>query len=253
MGGGAPGAGSENGNMLSLNFFRMFRFGSQPAPPNAQGESTGRMVPVIIVGIRSVTPRDSGDTDERPTPFLDALTANIPMAMPGVERRSRLRNAARRASTSDAEMPARPSRTSDLETTSSTNVDGTRVSEDTPRSLSTILDDAVNNEEDPLEAYRNRRESIRRRFPRRLSTSESQNTETPFPHSSTDRESRATEGPPRTRDSRRRTTPSNMEGTRSWIIYVLGGSYPENHPILTTPSLFTDVSCTKPSEVVFTD
>lgn len=27
---------------------------------------------------------------------------------------------------------------------------------------------------------------------------------------------------------------------RSWIIYVLGGSYPENHPILTTPSLFTD-------------
>jgi len=31
-----------------------------------------------------------------------------------------------------------------------------------------------------------------------------------------------------------------MEGTRSWIIYVLGGSYPENHPILTTPSLFTD-------------
>jgi hypothetical protein len=30
------------------------------------------------------------------------------------------------------------------------------------------------------------------------------------------------------------------DSTRSWIIYVLGGSYPENHPILTTPSLFTD-------------
>lgn len=30
------------------------------------------------------------------------------------------------------------------------------------------------------------------------------------------------------------------EGSRSWIIYVLGGSYPENHPILTTPSLFTE-------------
>ncbi|PVH96564.1 hypothetical protein DM02DRAFT_474790, partial [Periconia macrospinosa] len=30
------------------------------------------------------------------------------------------------------------------------------------------------------------------------------------------------------------------EGSRSWIIYVLGGSYPENHPILTTPSLLTD-------------
>ncbi|KAG9987336.1 hypothetical protein KCU78_g20384, partial [Aureobasidium melanogenum] len=30
------------------------------------------------------------------------------------------------------------------------------------------------------------------------------------------------------------------ENTRSWIIYVLGGSYPENHPIITTPSLYTD-------------
>lgn len=28
--------------------------------------------------------------------------------------------------------------------------------------------------------------------------------------------------------------------TRSWIIYVLGGNYPENHPLLTTPSLFSD-------------
>lgn len=27
---------------------------------------------------------------------------------------------------------------------------------------------------------------------------------------------------------------------RSWIIYVVGGTYPANHPILTTPSLFTD-------------
>lgn len=41
------------------------------------------------------------------------------------------------------------------------------------------------------------------------------------------------------------STSANNEGrtsndSRSWIIYVLGGSYPENHPILTTPSLFTD-------------
>lgn len=41
-------------------------------------------------------------------------------------------------------------------------------------------------------------------------------------------------------------TTANGEGrnssndSRSWIIYVLGGSYPENHPILTTPSLFTE-------------
>ena len=34
--------------------------------------------------------------------------------------------------------------------------------------------------------------------------------------------------------------PADTERNRSWIIYVLGGNYPENHPILTTPSLFTD-------------
>lgn len=36
--------------------------------------------------------------------------------------------------------------------------------------------------------------------------------------------------------------PDDVEnvGARSWIIYVLGGSYPENHPLLNTPSLFTD-------------
>ncbi|KAK3116735.1 hypothetical protein LTR53_002568 [Teratosphaeriaceae sp. CCFEE 6253] len=33
---------------------------------------------------------------------------------------------------------------------------------------------------------------------------------------------------------------SSNNDSRSWIIYVLGGSYPENHPILTTPSLFTE-------------
>ncbi|KAK3678362.1 hypothetical protein LTR78_001659 [Recurvomyces mirabilis] len=33
---------------------------------------------------------------------------------------------------------------------------------------------------------------------------------------------------------------STSNDSRSWIIYVLGGSYPENHPILTTPSLFTE-------------
>jgi hypothetical protein len=36
------------------------------------------------------------------------------------------------------------------------------------------------------------------------------------------------------------STGSRSGDTRSWIIYVLGGSYPETHPILTTPSLFTE-------------
>lgn len=36
------------------------------------------------------------------------------------------------------------------------------------------------------------------------------------------------------------TRPATGSGGRSWIIYILGGSYPDNHPILATPSLFTE-------------
>ncbi|CAG8530813.1 13352_t:CDS:2 [Acaulospora morrowiae] len=45
--------------------------------------------------------------------------------------------------------------------------------------------------------------------------------------------------------SRNSTRPTASTGTqtpppRSWIIYVLGGTYPSTHPLLTTPSLFSD-------------
>ncbi|EME79641.1 uncharacterized protein MYCFIDRAFT_87921 [Pseudocercospora fijiensis CIRAD86] len=41
-------------------------------------------------------------------------------------------------------------------------------------------------------------------------------------------------------DSTSHDNRNSSNDSRSWIIYVLGGSYPENHPILTTPSLFTE-------------
>jgi hypothetical protein len=41
-------------------------------------------------------------------------------------------------------------------------------------------------------------------------------------------------------DSSNNERRNSTNDSRSWIIYVLGGSYPENHPILTTPSLFTE-------------
>ena len=40
---------------------------------------------------------------------------------------------------------------------------------------------------------------------------------------------------------------NNMaSGSRSWLIYVVGTNISENHPALTTPSLFTDVSAPSP-------
>lgn len=34
--------------------------------------------------------------------------------------------------------------------------------------------------------------------------------------------------------------PNEQQSRQSWIVYVFGGTYPENHPILLAPSLFSD-------------
>src|SRR5205823_5125237 len=76
----APDEANSNGNVGPLIFFRMFRFGTT-SQSNGNGSPTTdatRMVPVIIVGIRSVTPRDGNPRDNRPSPpSLEALS-NIP-------------------------------------------------------------------------------------------------------------------------------------------------------------------------------
>ena len=46
-----------------------------------------------------------------------------------------------------------------------------------------------------------------------------------------------TDGSREDRDRERRESTGD---NRSWIIYVLGGSYPDNHPMVTTPSLFSE-------------
>ncbi|QIX00486.1 hypothetical protein AMS68_006003 [Peltaster fructicola] len=77
-----PDAPSPNG---PLNFFRMFRFGSSTTPAAVQpvdedaaesNATDGRMIPIIIVGIRSISPNSNSgaSTDDLP-PFLDALTS----------------------------------------------------------------------------------------------------------------------------------------------------------------------------------
>jgi len=89
--GDAEGASREG----PLNFFRMFRFGSSgatdPAPlgtgfddSSETGENTGegRMVPIIIVGIRSINPNTgSGSAADDLPPFIDAL-GNFPSPLP---------------------------------------------------------------------------------------------------------------------------------------------------------------------------
>jgi len=252
MGGGnAADPNAENG-VLSLNFFRMFRFGSTPAHSGGEdGEEGNRMVPVIIVGIRSVSPRDSTDGDgPRPAPFFDAL-ANL--SIPSVHRRSRMgsvgagggvgggSSSGARPRPASMGSPISPSRrnSSPLEYVSGSDFNLSPFAAVEPNRAGPwrAVNPAQRGEGSGL-----RRDSLRRRGLTPSGFLDLANPNRPqqaMPAAASEsgaatRERSNTTGAP--------NRPGVPEGTRSWIIYVLGGSYPENHPILTTPSLFTDVS-----------
>ncbi|KAI9821240.1 MAG: hypothetical protein M1827_003975 [Pycnora praestabilis] len=312
MGGGTVGP-SPDGNLAPLNFFRMFRFGTStnnsgessgsvtPTPDaednqeshegrsnaNESGDegSDGRMVPVIIVGIRSVTPSNGSERDDGTAtpPFLDALTSlPMPTGLSGANGPGRLMHRPegisrfshrRRASMGAVNgFPAnydsqRHHRTSGL---------GRPLSEAVPMSglaLPSVLSDTPPGPHPPpstpadpgLSAYSSGTTTPSRRpstssaaFPsprhessaRRPVGADLETTaEDPTTHARTARHRRLSDSEYPRHDfgsgaARRNgvVEPDNRpsEGSRSWIIYVLGGSYPENHPILTTPSLFTD-------------
>jgi hypothetical protein len=286
---GGENHGSPGGNQQPLNFFRMFRFGSNiedrrsnrrgsrgssSGPNNLDGEEDeGRMVPIIIVGIRSINPgTNTGQDDSNIPPFIDALSSfPTPPISPGdndhilrppqngtrfshrrrasmggfnfpsnydSQRHHRGHNSERqRPWSSFTESPPGPLPPPSTPATSfglsaepsGTTTPATSTSPPSPTTQS---------------AAPSRRES----FVRRAATPALAPTvEEPQPQQRHPRQRRMSEsdftrygaGAPRRRGV---VEPDNNpgEGSRSWIIYVLGGSYPENHPILTTPSLFTD-------------
>ncbi|KAI9677857.1 MAG: hypothetical protein M1829_002354 [Trizodia sp. TS-e1964] len=320
MGGGSAANAGET--IAPLNFFRMFRFGNsgtntpaaaetsqtQTAPASVQiiqdenQDPLGRMVPVIIVGIRSVTPRDSinRDDDAMLPGFLDNMGAMPTTPPAGVARRDSGRLRRQSESRSRFGLPRRAS----VATTNPfpANYDSQRhqrlsnsirPSSEILSSIPNVLSDSPPGPHPPpstpadpgLSAHPSGSSTPTRR-PSSASaagfhaaaSSRLQSENAPwgsamaqnYPSSGDDgpshrnARSRRLSGSEfgRRRDSgysNRRNgivgenhdSPSDghpteasgsatSDGTRSWIIYVLGGSYPENHPILTTPSLFTD-------------
>ncbi|KAF2805683.1 uncharacterized protein BDZ99DRAFT_490639 [Mytilinidion resinicola] len=285
-----PGAGPA-----PLNVFRMFRFGSSTTnrrndgtvrlrssrssgmgSPDSQAsdddEPDGRMVPIIIVGIRSINPGSSPLDDNIP-PFLDALsTFPTPLASPSGEntidgilrqpQNSTRFSHRRRASLGGMNtFPAgydsqRHHRSPERPRPWSTFTDspsGPLPPPTTPASagLSAVSSGANTPARSAASAtpsvqstIPSRRESLARRP---TGASLEATAEEPQSQQRTPRQRRLSESD-FTRfgsgASRRNgvVEPDHTpgEGARSWIIYVLGGSYPENHPILTTPSLFTD-------------
>lgn len=318
-------AGTTQG-VASLDFFRMFRFGSDAGErataastrPNApsearraphnrapdDGTTEQRMVPVLIVGIRSlnsdVVNSSSGasiasaDNGEIVPSFLDALT-NFPTTIniglesgvnetlqepqesqPATRVRQRRRasmggfnlfsnvsrDSVRRQSSMRPSSEVRPSATYETPAgpfpppttpasppfSAPTSGDSTPMTRTDPRIPNALHRQSQDRQHDATDSPDMRGDQAE-------IGAVGSDGEAHFPRSPRQRR-RMSEGadllgfgPSSSRrngmhldadDASDAAPRGPNEASRSWIIYVLGGSYPENHPILTTPSLFTD-------------
>ncbi|KAF1808431.1 hypothetical protein P152DRAFT_477344 [Eremomyces bilateralis CBS 781.70] len=262
----------SNPEQRPLNFFRMFRFGSagRQGNDNAEGSPEGRMIPIIIVGIRSIS---GGNDEPNINPFFEALSAHPPalqaptddsftslrrQTQNGPRAHSHRRTASMGGFRSTSGATDSDSRDTSYERTRegthiplspipppSTPANGV-LPELTPRT-------SINNPPSQLPSAPSASTSSTSDDSRNLSVSSDHGIDgdrlapPPFtrrrprerPHSQPDF-GRFGSGSPRRNGV---IAPDNLDesqSSRSWIIYVLGGSYPENHPILTTSSLFTD-------------
>lgn len=292
-------ATSTSPSHAPLNFFRMFRFGTTTNPASQTAETPlsanvaspgaatpsstapagapatagteGRMIPIIIVGIRAVTPGAAGSEESDVPPFLDALST-LPASMEAnatpvetpisaqtarqrrrasmggitphsIDQTSRLgqRNRDRYRPMSVASYDSLFSSTAATPATPATPRYPTML----PRLSTTAQQQSTMRRRSPTSS--SRRTSIIRTTT--TTTHDTPSDATPITPNRTARQRRVSESDQHSAASfaSRRNgigEPDNLrpanENARSWIIYVLGGSYPENHPILTTPSLFTD-------------
>ncbi|KAH7121192.1 hypothetical protein B0J11DRAFT_438567 [Dendryphion nanum] len=283
--GGLDGAGA---NPVPLNFFRMFRFGTSTdnrpdmgrsgsrgsgaaSSENDDGDGgNGRMVPIIIVGIRSFNPGAGNPQDDNIPPFLDALSSfPTPMATPGesdmdgILPQPQQRFSHRRRASMGGLNPfpsnydsQRHHRAPDRQRPWSSFTDspsGPLPPPSTPASsglsaVSSGINTPTSSTTPPSPTVQSTAPSRRGSFVRRPTGSNLEPTvEEPQTQPRVPRQRRMSESD-FTRfgsgSSRRNgvVEPDHNpgEGSRSWIIYVLGGSYPENHPLVTTPSLFSD-------------
>ena len=268
-----------------LNFFRMFRFGSGTGEGqtehgqdrmdvdgsgNGDGfhgregrdNEDGRMVPIIIVGIRSINPNSVSSHDI--PPFIDALSNfPTPVVTTGESTIDSIlrppQNGTRFSHRRRASLSGLGSHPPNFDNhrqrlyesfrpwmTGSEFPASPRPPPTTPASpgMSTVSSNNTTPAETPSSAAPSRRHSFARRAGNNHLFAA---TEEPLGAVRTPRPRRLSEsdfarfgsGSSRRNGIVEPDTATN-EGSRSWIIYVLGGSYPENHPILTTPSLFTD-------------
>ncbi|KAK6533853.1 hypothetical protein TWF281_005204 [Arthrobotrys megalospora] len=221
----------STGSIGPLNFFRMFRFGptsDTPPSPTTAADQTARMIPVIIVGIRSVNPREANTREGRPSPpFLDALSS--PSFGDDISP-SFGRNGSHSHTAPSVENPSE----------NDNLVVGLTGSPTTPSTLHADIAEPPSRRD----SRSIRQQDLFNNPPFDLSTTNTSESSEWTTNSASSGESQRSSPSQLSNHNSRSASPDSTrhqnEGTRSWIIYVLGGSYPENHPILTTPSLFTD-------------
>ncbi|OLL21735.1 putative RING finger protein [Neolecta irregularis DAH-3] len=253
------------GDLPPLNFFRMFRFASSTQQIEGQ-QGAQRMVPIIIVGIRSVPPRDSNGPVANDTPlFFDAL-ANLPIQRSNSQRVRPVRGNPTSTQVSSPSVSSVASNSSPLRA-----IPRVRGPQPPPLPNQSFPSDMLGVNSDYWESPASTPEgestddefadapefAISSPEESQVSLSESGipwDPHAPAPPAlpvTTNDTNFPPQGPPpqspippvpfgRSPPVFRPSGLINDQTTRSWIIYVLGGAYPENHPILTTPSLFTD-------------
>lgn len=274
----------------SVNFVRLFRFGTPPiasesAIPNIQhispsptepdrpattshdGQQTSseaRMIPIIIVGIRSINPASNSQDDPNFPSIFDAITGFPDLASspefssnnhhrltPSTRISHRRRSLGGLAGYDNQRHHRLPDFARPFSSTSEASA-GPRPPPSTPASagmsaFSSGTTTPIQNSSSVMgstSAVPSRRGSVARSIP----VLEALSDQPTLSSRRTPRHRRLSESDfiPRwgSGSSRRNGVvepdDSNYSASRSWIIYVLGGSYPENHPLLNTPSLFTD-------------
>lgn len=225
----------HNANQASprraMNFFRMFRFTTSDPPVNT---SEPNLVPILIVGVRAVenneTPEGTSAASSNPSQSEDtdstvstdsSLNSNTQIPEPSRTRPSEgLLNLFE--NNEDEPLFNPPASGVDMSTW---NV---------PRSSTSPSSTRTNQSRDSLIDALNERYGANLNSPTQSEPLSSANTSSTAP---------TTEPQPTSSDTTTpSTTESNSEGParQSWIVYVFGGTYPENHPILLAPTLFSD-------------
>jgi hypothetical protein len=244
------------GPRRAQNFFRMFRF-----PPST--DSTPGMVPVLIVGIRAVDNNEetatatSGATDDAPPAGTTNMAAdtnpeNLSFFNASSSRSIRMNRSANNTSTTTANND-------NNNNNNSSSIYEAESGEARPRRPRTVYldDDDSESEDDETMSFHSTQSSSRPtqslldrlRSPFSSNNANNRNTaDMLFDDIFSDRslsnlrdrqqEQQETQQS-ETQDGG--TQEQGREHTRqSWIVYVVGGTYPDNHPILLAPSLFTD-------------